>query len=157
MAQTAAPPTPTSPEAPNAQAAIASYPAAYFAGAQLSTAYDMVGRLPGFVFDDGNSARGFAGTAGNVLINSARPTAKTDDLQAILKRIAATRVARIDIIRGGAPGIDMQGQSVVANVILIRGQSTIIVATLQNTFYGDGHDGPGGTLQYTLQRWRPHL
>ncbi len=29
------------------------YPASFFASAQSATAYDMVGRLPGFVFDSG--------------------------------------------------------------------------------------------------------
>ena len=95
-----------------------SYAADYFAAMGVSTAYDMVLRLPGFAFDDGASVRGFAGAAGNVLIDGERPTSKTDDLAGILLRIPATRVARIDIIRGAAPGIDMQGKSVLANVVL---------------------------------------
>ena len=35
----------------------------------------------------------------------------------ILQRIPAASVERIEVIRGSAPGIDMQGQSVVANVV----------------------------------------
>jgi hypothetical protein len=130
------------------QAAVTSYPAPYFQGAQLATAYDMVGRLPGFVFDAGISARGFAGTAGNVLIDGARPTAKIDDLQAILTRIPADRVERIDLIRGGAPGIDMQGQSVIANVILKRDDSLAVIAQLTNILYADRTDAPGGSLEF---------
>src|SRR3954471_23748652 len=82
---------------------ITAYPAAFFADARPTNAGDMVARLPGFSLDTGQSARGFAGTAGNVLIDGARPTAKTDDLNSILNRIPAGTVERIDIIRGSAP------------------------------------------------------
>ena len=112
---------------------ISVYPASFFADARPATAYDMVGRLPGFSLDTGagTSVRGFAGNAGNVLVDGTRPTAKNDDLQSILQRIPASNVERIELIRGSAPGIDMQGQSVVANVvrkkrILARSSSTPI-------------------------------
>ncbi|HEX7726063.1 MAG TPA: Plug domain-containing protein, partial [Rhizomicrobium sp.] len=78
------------------------YQATYFADARPNTAYDMIQRLPAFTFDDGNSERGFAGTAGNVLIDGQRPTSKSDDLQSVLTRIPASNVERIEIIRGGA-------------------------------------------------------
>src|SRR5690242_3395293 len=48
------------------------YDEAYFADARPNTAMDMINRLPGFAFDDGDTARGFAGTAGNVLIDGQR-------------------------------------------------------------------------------------
>jgi outer membrane receptor for ferrienterochelin and colicin len=115
------------------------YQAAFFADARPNTANDMIGRLPGFAFDNGNSARGFAGTAGNVLIDGQRPTSKTDDLQSVLDRIPASDVDRIEVIRGGAPGIDMQGHTVVANIIRKKGSSTQIVANLV----------PNAGLQYT--------
>ncbi len=97
---------------------VISYPASFFASMGLDTAYDMVQRVPGFVFDDGSAVRGFAGAAGNVLIDGDRPASKTDDLVAVLKRVPVSQVERIDLIRGGAPGIDMQGKTVVVNVIL---------------------------------------
>jgi hypothetical protein len=97
---------------------VISYAAAYFASTQASTAYDMIQRLPGFTLDDGSSVRGFGGAAGNVLIDGQRPTSKSDDLASILKRVPAAQVARIDLIRGTTPGIDMQGKTVVANVVL---------------------------------------
>lgn len=139
----------SAPAALGQVAAVSTYPASYFRDAQLSTAYDMVNRLPGFVFDDGKSARGFAGTEGNVLIDGVRPTAKTDDLQAILTRIPASRVERIDLIRGGAPGIDMQGRSVVADVILKAENSTAVIATLGNIAYADRTDAPSGSIEYS--------
>ncbi len=129
--------------------AVLRYPRAFFDGAQLATAYDMISRLPGFVYDSGNDARGYDGTAGNVLIDGERPTAKTDDLTTILKRVPVSRVDHVEVIRGGAPGIDMQGQAVVANVVLAREDSTTAILTLQNLFYGNGHDVPYGNLEFS--------
>lgn len=57
------------------------YDGAYFLTARPDTAFDMLARIPGFVFDPGLSARGFAGTAGNVLIDGERPATKNDNLQ----------------------------------------------------------------------------
>ncbi|HEY2885612.1 MAG TPA: TonB-dependent receptor plug domain-containing protein [Rhizomicrobium sp.] len=96
---------------------VLTYPASFFATMGLNTAYDMIQRIPGFTLDDGSAVRGFADAAGNVLIDGQRPASKTDDLARILVRIPVSNVERIDLIRGGAPGIDMQGKSVVANVI----------------------------------------
>lgn len=78
----------------------------YFVQFQAATAMEMVSRLPGFVFEGGNPGRG---AAGNVLINGKRPAAKTDPLADMLARVPAAAVERIDMISGGAGGIDMQG------------------------------------------------
>jgi len=135
----------------NELSGVLSYDQAFFAAARPNTAYDMIGRLPGFTFSDVGTARGFAGTAGNVLINGQRPTAKSDSLQAILTRIDASDVERIDLIRGGAPGIDMQGLTVVANVILKKQDSTRFVATAEDNIFTDGHQIPHGTFEVTRQ------
>src|SRR5437870_9533441 len=39
------------------------------------------------------------------------PTRRSSDLE-ILKRVPASSVERVELIRGGAPGIDMEGRSV---------------------------------------------
>lgn len=96
---------------------ITPYAPAWFAEYRPVTAMDMIGRIPGFQFDGGSSARGFAGTAGNVLIDGERPPTRSDSLSTVLSRIPASQVLRIDIVRAGAGGIDMQGKAVVANVI----------------------------------------
>ena len=96
---------------------VISYTPADFAAARPNTALDMIQRLPGFTFDGGEQVRGFAGAAGNVLIDGQRPTIKTDSLSDTLGRITISQVERIEVIRGSVPGIDMQGQTVVANVI----------------------------------------
>jgi outer membrane receptor protein involved in Fe transport len=119
------------------------YLAAFFAEAQPANAYDMILRLPGFQFDEGDAdVRGLAGSAGNVLVDGRRPAAKQDRLDAILKRIPAASVLRIELIRGGAQGVDMQGYSVLANVVrrseaAVRGQAEAAFAR-----YGDGRTAP---------------
>lgn len=124
-----------------AEAGVTSYPAAFFAAAQPNTAADMVARLPGFVLDAGASVRGFSGAAGNVLIDGARPSSKSDSLSSVLGRIPAGQVERIDLIRGGAQGVDMQGKTVVANVIRRSGPSTTgLVGLTDNWVTGDGRN-----------------
>jgi outer membrane receptor protein involved in Fe transport len=129
---------------------VITYPAVYFADQRPNTAYDMISRLPGFVFDDGDTLRGFAGTAGNVLIDGQRPTSKTDDLQSILTRLPASDVDHIDLIRGSEQGIDMQGKTVIANVIRKKGDSTqVVVEADDNLWLGDHHSVPSATIQFT--------
>ena len=89
----------------------------YFVQSRPNTALDMIGRLPGFQYDEGASVRGLAGTAGNVLVDGKHPASKSDSLGDILSRIPANQVDRLELIRGGAPGIDMQGRTVVVNVV----------------------------------------
>lgn len=100
-----------------AERGLTAYPPSFFAEAQPTSAYDMVIRLPGFTFDKGAIVRGLAGASGNVLIDGQPPVSKNDALDEILKRIPTGSVERIELIRGGAPGIDMDGRSVMANVI----------------------------------------
>ena len=90
----------------------------FFASANPANAHDMVRRLPGFQIDDGDVLRGFGVSVGNTLINGSRPVSKSERVSALLQRIPASRVAHIELIRGGAPGIDMGGHPVVANVVL---------------------------------------
>jgi hypothetical protein len=137
---------------------ISVYPPSFFADARPATAYDMVGRLPGFSLDTGTgtTVRGFAGTAGNVLVDGTRPTAKNDDLQSILQRIPAANVERIEVIHGSAPGIDMQGQSVVANVVRKKGASDQTILSASMTYTGAGQWVPSEGVEYHGQSgtWR---
>jgi outer membrane receptor protein involved in Fe transport len=130
-----------------APSGVIGYPAAYFASLGVDTAYDMVLRLPGFTLDDGSAVRGFAGAAGNVLIDGQRPASKTDDLISILKRIPAAQVERIDLIRGATPGIDMQGKTVVANVIRRRASGFTGLASLGQYTVFQGYADPQARLE----------
>ena len=126
------------------------YSANFFADARPGNAFDMILRLPGFNFDGGAQVRGFAGAAGNVLIDGERPTTKQDDLQSILRRIPAGQVDHIDVIRGGAPGIDMQGRTVIANVVRKKGGGIQGVASVSNnTAFNDGRNVQGVRLEFT--------
>src|SRR3546814_18274255 len=78
----------------------------------------MVLRVPGFTIVESDAdVRGYAGATGNVLFDGARPTSKREDTSALLKRIPAHAVERIELIHAGAPGIDMGGYAVLANVV----------------------------------------
>ena len=117
LAQT---PPPAAPEAaaPAPTNGVTVFTRDFFASASPATAYDMVQRVPGFTFDRGAVIRGLAGSGGNVLINGEPPVSKNDTLDEVLRRIPAAGVVRLDLIQGGAPGIDMQGRTVILNVIL---------------------------------------
>src|SRR3954453_23003102 len=86
-----------------AEHGVIAYPPAFFAAASPTSAYDMVTRLTGFTFDKGAVVRGLADAGGNVLIDGHPPVAKNDTLDEILKRIPTASVARLELIRGGAP------------------------------------------------------
>ena len=134
---------------------VIAFPASYFADQRPNTALDMVQRLPGFTFDTGDTVRGFAGAAGNVLIDGHRPASKTDALDSILDRIPARDVERIELIRGGAQGVDMQGRTVLANVVRKSGDSRrLTLSGQENLFFQDGHSIPGGSIEYS-QRTGP--
>jgi len=123
-----------------AQQGVTSYAPAFFAAQQPSTAVDMLNRIPGFTLENGATVRGFEGAAGNVLIDGQRPSSKSDSLQDVLFRIPASKVDRIDIIRGGAPGIDMQGKTVMANVIQKKDDSIRGVFAIADNHIDGGRD-----------------
>ena len=134
-----------------ASPAVTSYAPTYFVAASPTTALDMVQLLPGFTFDNGNSVRGFGGAAGNVLINAERPASKDDSLYDALKRIPASSVLRIDVIRGGATGIDMQGKAIIANVVLRSdgGGKLLLAASVWRA--SDGSLAPGGRAEGSVR------
>ena len=133
---------------PAVETGVIPYSVEFFAAARPNTAFDMIQRLPGFAFDGGDNARGFAGNAGNVLIDGERPTIKSESLSDVLTRIPASQVERIDLIRGGAPGVDMQGRTVVANVIRKRVdtfQQTLSLGA--NVFLEEGRTMPSARYE----------
>ena len=127
---------------PPAQQAVTSYVPAFFAAQSPGNALDMIGRIPGFSLDRGSDVRGFEGAAGNVLIDGQRPASKSDSVDQVLQRIPASRVERIDVIRGGAPGIDMQGKTVIANVIQKTGAGAHGLVEVKTYHVNDGREFP---------------
>ncbi len=124
----------------------------FFVDARPNTALDMINRVPGFSVNDGDGARGFEGAVGNVLINGSRPASKNDTGSNVLGRTVASQVERIELIRGGAPGIEMQGYSVVANVILKNTVSREHIATFNANLFEGGQDLFGGSYQFTERK-----
>lgn len=132
---------------------VSSYPSAFFVDAQPQTAFDMIARLPGFALDAGDEGvRGYAGSTGNVLIDGRRPASKYDSLENILKRIPASTVSRIDLVRGSSPGIDMQGQAQVANIVRLTDTADNARAEVGLYAHGDGRFLPEGRLEGSRQR-----
>ncbi len=122
----------------------------FFADTRPRTALDMVQRLPGFALSGGSSGtRGLAGTAGNVLIDGRHPSTKSEGLGNLLSRISVDSIERIELIRGGAPGIDMQGRSVVANVVLRTSVTVERVIGFDTYVYEDGYLGPILRAEYS--------
>lgn len=99
-----------------------SYDAAFFAPFAPRTALDIANRVPGFTLDLGSNSdadvRGFAGVAGNVVINGARPSSKAESLDVLLSRIPAQRVVRVEVGPGDLYGSDYAGKSQVLNIVL---------------------------------------
>ena len=95
------------------------YDAAFFAQYAPRTALDIARRVPGFNLDLGDSdVRGFAGAAGNVVINGARPSSKAESLETTLARIPASQVTKVEVGSGDLYGADYSSKSQVLNIIL---------------------------------------
>ena len=117
--------TATEPSPAPASSRATQFDAAYFAPFAPRTALDIARRVPGFTLDLGSGqndlapeVRGFAGTAGNVVINGARPSSKAESLETVLARIPAQRVVRVEVGPGDRFGSDYAGKSQVLNVIM---------------------------------------
>lgn len=145
-----APQTTTPPAADASAQGVLVFTPADFAASRPNTALDLLSRLPGFSVEAGENVRGFAGAAGNVLVDGQRPTIKTDSLTDYLARITIGQIERVELIRGGAPGIDMQGRPVVANVVRKTVDSFTQVAQVSDMIYtGTGKNLPGWYYQAT--------
>jgi outer membrane receptor protein involved in Fe transport len=132
----------------NTGSGVIRYEPNFFTEFQPTTALDMVKRLPGFAFEPGDTTvRGFAGALGNVLIDGQRPASKAVLLEDVLRRIPVSGVAAIEVIRGGAPGINMQGQSVVANVVRLSGNMSTHAGEVTGLFATEHEPGVGLRLE----------
>jgi hypothetical protein len=129
------------------------YDAAYFAGYAPASALQMVERVPGFAIESvDSSVRGFGQTAGNVVINGQRPSAKSESLETILARIPASRVARIEVGPGDQFGADYSGKSQVLNLVTTAGgglAGTVQLAALRDF---TGAVRPAGSASALIKR-----
>jgi hypothetical protein len=128
---------------------VISYPPSFFTQFQPANALDMINRIPGFGFQGGDQVRGFQGAVGNVLLDGQRPSTKSVTLENLLQRIPADEVQRVDLIRGGAPGIDMQGLPVIVNVVRKQGAGFSGTVELGAKTYEHYTTKPLGRIQAT--------
>ena len=128
---------------------VAVFDSAFFADSAPANAAEMVTRLPGFTLMEGDAdVRGYAGAQGNVLIDGVRPTSKRESLDDLLERIPAASVERIELIRSGGSGIDMDGHAVLANVVRRDVPITEGAVELEALAATDGWLGVGGQVEY---------
>ena len=81
------------------------YEAAFFAQFSPRTALDIAERVPGFSLDLGDTnTRGFAGAAGNVVINGARPSSKSESLETTLSMLPDVPADRLLVTESGILG-----------------------------------------------------
>ncbi|MXO86513.1 outer membrane beta-barrel protein [Altererythrobacter aurantiacus] len=115
------------------------YEAAFFETFAPSTALDIVRRVPGFSLEEGDAdVRGFAGAAGNVVINGVRPSSKAATLETTLARIPANSVLRVEVGPGDLFGAEYSGKSQVINVILsgVGGTSGNVTLSARRVYTG---------------------
>jgi hypothetical protein len=94
------------------------FPADYFAASRPADAYDMIRKIPGFeLVDVDEDVRGFSGSRGNVLFDGRVPSGKQESLEQMLRRVPASSVLRIELIRGGSSGTATGNFELVANVV----------------------------------------
>ena len=153
-AQTA-PEQPPQPSGPVSRTTV--YDSAFFAQYAPRTALDIARRVPGFQLDlgaaqNGVDVRGFAGAAGNVVINGARPSSKAESLETTLARIPAQRVTKVEVGPGDLFGSDYAGKSQVLNIFLSAagGIDGNVTGTLRRIY--DGKIVPDGSASALIRR-----
>ena len=129
------------------------YEASFFKPSAPRTALDIARQVPGFSLDLGNSdVRGFAGAVGNVVINGARPSSKSESLESVLARIPASRVTRVEVGPGDLYGADYSSKGQVLNIVLsaVSGFDGEISVSSHRDF--TGHIAPDGTVTALIKR-----
>jgi len=101
---------------PSAPPSTVVYTAEEFSQYAPNTALDIVNRTPGFTLEVGDDVRGFSGASSNVLIDGVRPSLKSGGIEDVLRRIPASAVERVEIMRD-AGSAEAQGQTLILNVV----------------------------------------
>lgn len=131
------------------------YEAAYFAQFSPASALQIVQHVPGFAIEEVDpDVRGFAQSAGNVVVNGQRPSSKSDTVATILARIPAAQVLRVEVGVGDLYGSDYAGKSQVLNLVLsaVGGTTTNLEAGVRRDFTGKLY--PQGSVATLLRRGR---
>lgn len=130
---------------------ISTYYPSFIDRLRAQTALEMIRRLPNFIYDPVGEGAGIDARAGNVLINGKAPAVEgTATLDEVLRKIPASQVVSINIIRGGAAGVDMRGRTVLAD-ITVRPSASFRGAWVVSSI-GMANDEYGGSARFETQR-----
>lgn len=104
------------------------YDAVYFEQFNPVTLEDMFRNIPGgaSVLGGGggnNNNRGFGANDVQILIDGRRMSGKSNNMVTNLARVQAAQVARIELLRGNAEGLDIRNEGIIYNVVLREGGS----------------------------------
>jgi hypothetical protein len=105
------------------------YDQSFFAQYNLTNAEDMLRRIPGVsaILDATgtlNQARGLGAAGDQIMIGGKRMASKSTDVAATLRRIPASTVQRVELLRGTTGGARALSEGLVVNIILKAGAGT---------------------------------
>ncbi|MBL4603455.1 MAG: TonB-dependent receptor plug domain-containing protein [Emcibacteraceae bacterium] len=144
------------------------YDEGYFTQYRPITLHDMLRSVPGTAAllakaDEelgGSRVRGFGSSGDQILIDGKRIAGKTNSLGLQLKRIQASSVRHIELIRGTKAGLDVQSEGLIINVVLKSNASKSSTVWTVGADYADGgkinplakvtHTGEIDRLKYSL-------
>lgn len=128
------------------------YESAYFEPYTIVSAADMLRWVPGgaaFLPENNRRSRneqdkrGFGSGGDQVLINGKRISGKSNDIGSAMERIQASVVARIEVIRGTAAGLDVRSEGTIINVVLSEEVGGSGSWQIHSGFYGDSPEYDG--------------
>ena len=128
---------------------VASYDAAYFEQYRPITLLDMLDRIPGvsLAFRQTEERRGLRSNTDQIMINGKQISAKDNSSITVLRRISASQVERIEVIRGAVAELEMTSGRVVNIVLKTEGRSTWSYF-VGSPLYRNGTLRPTGTTSY---------
>ena len=144
-----------SPEDESLEDSTVVFEAEFFKQFQPVSVNDMIDRIPSIGLalgrGGGGGRRGLGGGGNEILINGQRITGKSNGSRDQLRRIAASQVRYIEIIRGTSEEIDVRGSQVI-NIVLVESASrSSLAAEINADLIQDGTVAPGGRFSYTGQ------
>ncbi len=136
-------------EAPDSETATAVYDAAFFAAYRPITLQDMLDRIPGvsLAFRQTEERRGLRGNSDQIMINGRQISGKDNNSQTVLRRVSASQVERIEVIRGAMAELESTSSRVI-NIVLKSDRKRTWSYFLGGVNYRDGTIRPLGTVGY---------
>jgi outer membrane receptor for ferrienterochelin and colicins len=133
------------------------YDEAYFSEFNALTVEDLLNRVPGIqeILRDAQSQtsaarRGFGSTGDQILIDGRRLAGKSNTIASALRRIQASQVLRVEVIRGAVVDLDVRTEGIVVNIVL-KESLLADAGTWEGrvVHYADGKVKPGAQLSYS--------